>query len=213
MDTFVALLNSPAFVLGAVVASWAELAGALLGVWMVVCNWRVNPLAWPLAIASSLLYWLVFWEAKLYGDASLQIFFVMVAVWGWWQWLRGTQADGQALHVRWLGDQGRWLALLSMAALWPAMGWFLDHHTDTDVPYWDAFPTAGSLLGQFLLGRKFVENWPAWVAVNVVGVGLFAYKGLWLTVGLYALFAAMALVGWRAWSRMAAVQGTTSQGT
>ena len=203
MDTFVALLNSPAFAVGPATASWAELAGAVLGVWMVVCNWRVNPLAWPLAIASSVLYWLVFWEARLYGDASLQIFFAVVALWGWWQWLRGKQADGQALHVRWLDGKHRGLVLLGMAALWPAMGWFLDHYTDTDVPYWDAFPTAGSLLGQFLLGRKYVENWPAWVAVNVVGVGLFAYKGLWLTVVLYAVFAAMAVVGWRTWSRQA----------
>lgn len=203
MDTFVALLNSSAFTIGPVSASWAELAGALLGVWMVVCNWRVNPLAWPLAIASSALYWLVFWQARLYGDAWLQVFFAVVALWGWQQWLRGRQADGQALRVRWLGRRDRALVLLGMAALWPAMGWFLDHHTDTDVPYWDAFPTAGSLLGQFLLGRKYVDNWPAWVAVNVVGVGLFAYKGLWLTVGLYTLFAAMAVVGWRAWARLA----------
>lgn len=206
MDSFVAALNSPAFVFGSVSASWAELCGAVLGVWMVVCNWRVNPLAWPLAIASSLLYWLVFWEAKLYGDASLQVFFAVVALWGWWQWLRGTQADGQALRVRSLAGHQRWFALLSLAALWPAVGWFLDHHTDTDVPYWDAFPTAGSLLGQYLLGRKYVENWPTWVAVNVIGVGLFAYKGLWLTVGLYAVFTAMALAGWRTWARLAIEQ-------
>jgi nicotinamide mononucleotide transporter len=71
------------------------------------------------------------------------------------------------------------------------------------VPYWDAFPTAGSIAGQWLLGRKYVQNWPAWVIVNVVSVVLFTLKGLWLTVLLYVLFAAMALAGWRAWQRMA----------
>ena len=74
------------------------------------------------------------------------------------------------------------------------------------MPWWDAFPTAGSLIGQWLLGRQYIENWPTWVAVNVVGVGLFAYKGLWLTVGLYALFALLALAGWRAWTRLAAAR-------
>ena len=81
-----------------------------------------------------------------------------------------------------------------------------DRFTDTDVPWWDAFPTAASVLGQWLLGRKYVENWPVWIVVNVVGVGLFAYKGLWLTVVLYALFVAMSVVGWRAWRRLAASQ-------
>jgi nicotinamide mononucleotide transporter len=204
MDMLVAFLNAPALVVGRLSASTAELAGALLGVAMVFFNMRVNPLGWPLAIASSALYLLVFWQARLYGDASLQLVFIAVALWGWWQWLRGHQADGRALSVRYLGARARWLALGAMALLWPAAGGFLAHATDTDVPWWDAFPTAGSLIGQWLLGRQYVENWPTWVAVNVVAVALFSYKGLWLTAGLYALFALLALAGWRAWARRAA---------
>jgi len=203
MDTLVAFLNAPALALGRLNASAGELAGALLGVAMVGCNMRVNPLGWPLAIASSALYLLVFWQARLYGDASLQLVFIVVALWGWWQWLRGHQADGRALAVRYLGVRARWLALGAMAMLWPATGWFLARATDTDVPWWDAFPTAGSLIGQWLLGRQYVENWPTWVAVNVVGVALFAYKGLWLTAGLYALFGLLAIAGWRAWAQRA----------
>jgi nicotinamide mononucleotide transporter len=72
------------------------------------------------------------------------------------------------------------------------------------VPYFDALPTAGSVAGQWLLGRQYVENWPVWLAVNVVSVALFAHKGLWLTVVLYALFALLSVFGWRAWSRRAA---------
>lgn len=197
-------LNAPAAVPGPLTASRAELAGALLGVWMVWCNLRVNPLAWPLAITSSLLYGLVFWQARLYGDASLQLLFIVVAFWGWWQWLRGTQADGTALTVRHLTKRGRAQTLLAFALLWPATALLLRHGTDTDVPWWDAFPTAGSVIGQLLLGRKFVENWPVWIVVNLVGVTLFAYKGLWLTVGLYALFALLAGFGWWAWGRAAA---------
>ena len=206
MDALVAFLNAPALAYGGLRASVAELAGALLGVAMVGFNMRVNPLGWPLAIASSALYLLVFWQARLYGDAGLQLVFIAVAVWGWWQWLRGRQADGRALAPRRLGTRARWLALAAMALLWPVTGWFLARATDTDVPWWDAFPTAGSLIGQWLLGRQYIENWPTWVAVNVVGVGLFAYKGLWLTVGLYALFALLALAGWRAWTRLAAAR-------
>ena len=183
--------------------TWLEIVAFVLSLAMVVFNIRVNPLGWPLAIVASLLYFALFWQSKLYGEGGLQIFFAVVALWGWWQWLRGTQADGNALRVRTLDARGRWVALGALAVAWPLTGLFLKSATDSDVPWWDAFPTAASVIGQWLLGRKYVENWPTWVLVNVVSVGLFAYKGLWLTVILYALFVAMSFAGWRAWANLA----------
>jgi nicotinamide mononucleotide transporter len=196
-------LFAAAFTLWGAPVTWLEIAAFAMAVAMVVLNMRVDPRAWPLAIASSLLYFALFWNSRLYGDASLQIVFAAVSLWGWRQWLRGVQPDGHALRVRRLGARGRGAALLALALAWPATGAFLARFTDTDVPWWDAFPTAASLVGQWLLGRKYVENWPTWLVVNVVAVGLFAYKGLWLTVILYALFVAMSVAGWRAWHRLA----------
>lgn len=184
--------------------TWLEIVAFVMAIAMVVLNMRVNPLAWPLAIASSLLYMLLFWNSRLYGEAGLQLVFAAVGFWGWWQWLRGTQDDGRPLAVRGLGASGRGLALLSLLIVWPALALLLDHATDSDVPWWDAFPTAGSLLGQWLLGRKYLENWPVWAVVNVASVALFAIKGLWLTVLLYAIFVVMSFAGWRAWRRLAA---------
>ena len=195
---------APAFTLWATPVSALEAVAFVLAIVMVVLNMRVNAYAWPLAIISSLLYFALFWNSRLYGDASLQIFFAVVAGWGWWQWLRGTEAGGARLHVRSLGARGRWRLLAALALAWPATGWFLKHYTDTDVPWWDAFPTAASVIGQWLLGRKYIENWAAWIAVNVVSVGLFAYKGLWLTMLLYSLFIAMSFMGWRKWRKLAA---------
>jgi nicotinamide mononucleotide transporter len=202
-------LFASAFVLWGAPVTWLEVLAFGLAIAMVVCNIRVNVIGWPLAIAASLLYFLLFWKSRLYGDAALQLFFVAVAGWGWWQWLRGTDDAGHTLRVRTLGPRGRAVALVALALAWPATGLFLDRFTDTDVPWWDAFPTAASVLGQWLLGRKYVENWPVWIVVNLVAVGLFAYKGLWLTVLLYALFVAMSLVGWRAWRRLASSGGST----
>jgi len=199
-------LFASAFVLWGSPVTWLEILAFGLSVAMVACNIRVDVLGWPLAIVASLLYFLLFWKSRLYGDASLQLFFAAVAGWGWWQWLRGTDETGRALHVRTLGLRGRAIALLALALAWPATGVFLDRFTDTDVPWWDAFPTAASVLGQWLLGRKYVENWPVWIAVNVVAIGLFAYKALWLTVLLYAIFVAMSLVGWRHWRHLAAMR-------
>lgn len=205
LSTLTDFLNAPALALSQLTASRAEFLGALLGVWMVLCNLRVHPLGWLLAILSSLLYLLVFWEARLYGDASLQVLFIAVAAWGWWQWRFGREAGGKAIEVHRLGRRGRLAALLAMALLWPAFGLMLGRFTDSDVAWWDAFSTAGSVIATVLLGRKCIENWPAWLLVNMVAIGLFAFKGLWLTVGLYALFALLSLVGWRAWRRMSPV--------
>jgi nicotinamide mononucleotide transporter len=199
-------LLAPAFSLWGSPVTWVELVAFVLSLAMVLCNIRVNVLAWPLAIAASLLYFLLFWDSRLYGEASLQLFFVIVALWGWWQWLRGRMADGAALRVRSLSPRARLGLLAAVLLAWPLLGSLLRHATDSDVPWWDALPTTGSLAGQWLLGRKYVENWPVWVAVNAVSVGLFAWKGLWLTVLLYGLFLLMALWGWRAWQRLAAAR-------
>ena len=196
-------LFATAFTLWGAHVSWIELAGCVLAVAMVVFNMRVNPVAWPLAIVSSLLFFALFWNQRLYGEAGLQIVFAAVAAWGWRQWLQGRQDDGSTLHVRHLHPSSRIKALLALAFAWPATALFLRTYTDIDVPWWDAFPTAASLLGQWLLGRKYVENWPTWVVVNVVSVGLFAYKGLWFTTALYLLFVAMSFSGWRAWQQLA----------
>lgn len=184
--------------------SYLEALAFVLSLWMVACNLRVNPVAWPLAIASSLLYGILFAHFGLYGEAGLQLMFVTMSLWGWWQWLRGVDAQQQALKVRVLSSSQRGFNLLALLVLWPVLGLLLDHITDSTVPYWDALPTAGSLIGQWLLGRKWVDNWPVWLAVNLISLGLFAYKQLWLTVILYGIFAALSVVGWRQWLRLAA---------
>lgn len=202
LDTASAWLGAPAFTLAGYAASRAELIAALLGVWMVVCNIRVNPLAWPLAITSSALYALVFHAAGLHGNAWLQGLFIVVALWGWWQWLRGAGADGAALRVGTLGARGRLLALIGWLLLWPLLLVVLNDDLNP-VTAADAFTASGSVIGQLLLARKRLESWWTWIAVNTVGVVLFASQQLWLTVALYLLFLVMATVGARAWRRLA----------
>ena len=190
---------APLFSAWGVPVSGLEVWAFVLSLGMVCLNVRVNPWGWPLAILSSLLYFLLFARSKLYGEAVLQLVFVALSVWGWWQWLRGPSATHQALNVQALGRRGRWLGLVLVLLAWPVLGRLLDQVTDSDVPYLDALPTVASLLGQWLLGRKYLENWPTWLLVNLFSMGLFGYKGLWLTVILYGLFAALSVVGWRQW--------------
>lgn len=201
------LLFAPLWMLWGSPISVGEMLASALGLGMVVCNFVVNPMSWPLAIASSALYALLFLDSRLYGEACLQLLFIAMALWGWAQWRRGRGLAGnKALRVHSLGSRGRlWVLGLTLAA-WPLLGLLLSQVTDSDVPYLDALPTVGSITGTLLLGRKLIENWPVWIAVNLVSIILFAVKGLWLTVALYAVFAVLAVVGWRAWRAIMATQ-------
>jgi len=196
-------LLSPAFTLWGSPVTWAEVCAFGLGLWMVERNIRVHPWGWPLAIASSALYALLFADSRLYGEAGLQGFFIVVSVWGWRQWLRGTEAGGMPLTVRTMPLRDRGAAVVITLAAWPALALLLSRNTDSDVPWLDALPTVASITGQWLLARKRVEAWAVWVVVNVYSVGLFMHKALWLTTLLYAVFAVLSLVGWRAWHRLA----------
>jgi nicotinamide mononucleotide transporter len=204
--------GNPVFTVWGSPVSALEGAAFFAALAMVVANLRVHPVAWPLAIFSSVAYGLLFFNSRLYGEAALQLMFIALALWGWWQWLRGTAADGSALQVGRMHTRQRWQAVAATLLAWPLLGLLLARTTDSDVPYFDALPTVASITGQLLLARKKVENWPTWLAVNSISVVLFAYKDLWLTAVLYALFALLSLWGWHTWLRLAQPAGHRGHG-
>ncbi|NBY67839.1 MAG: nicotinamide riboside transporter PnuC [Betaproteobacteria bacterium] len=194
-----------------------EWAGFVLSLAMVYCNIKEIHWGWPLAILSSILYGTVFWNSQLYGEASLQIMFILTAAWGWQQWLRGTAraplitdaAENLAppppskLSITTLQPAERRVVFIATLLAWPAFSFFLHRYTDSDVAIWDGLVTALSLLGQYLLGRKKIENWWVWMLVNVLTVGLMVEKSLWLTAVLYGIFAVLSYMGVQAWRRHA----------
>jgi nicotinamide mononucleotide transporter len=191
-----------------------ELAGFFLSLAMVYCNIREIHWGWPLAIASSALYGWVFWNSHLYGEAGLQIMFMAAATWGWRQWLKGQSLDPSHAapaetgapsvsplpisHLR--GFEKKITVLVTLAA-WPFFAFLLHRFTDSDVAMWDGLVTALSLLGQYLLGRKKLENWWVWLLVNVITIALMLQKNLWLTAVLYAVFAVLSYIGFQAWRK------------
>ncbi|WP_296950098.1 nicotinamide riboside transporter PnuC [uncultured Massilia sp.] len=178
-----------------------ELFSFALSIATVVLNIRRNHWAWLFAIVSSAMYAFVFVEARLYGDAGLQGVFIATAGWGWFQWRRG--GDGAPLAVTRLERGALAWSLAGWAAGFVLLSSFLKHFTDTDVPHLDGFLTAGSLLGTLLTARKKVENWHVWILVDIVYVGLYLHKSLYLTAVLYGLFVVLAVLGLRAWSAAA----------
>lgn len=188
-----------------------ELVSFLLSVACVWLNIRQSHWGWLLAIISSAAYGLVFYGSRLYGDMALQLVFITVSFWGWYQWLHGDDSHAR-LPVTTLDKRGRWVALAGWLAGYLLLAWFLSRFTDTDVPHADGFLTAGSLVGQLLLSRKKVENWHVWIAVDVLYVGLYIHKHLLLTAILYAVFVAMATAGLLAWRRAAQGEGDSGAG-
>ena len=175
-----------------------ELLSFLLSVATVWFNIRQSHWGWLFAIISSATYGLVFFGSRLYGDMGLQLVFISVSVYGWYQWLHGDDSH-ERLPVTELSTRGRYIAAAAWLGGFAVLAWFLKSYTDTDVPNSDGFLTAGSLVGQLLLSRKKIENWHVWIIVDVLYVALYLHKHLVLTAILYAVFVGMAVMGLRAW--------------
>jgi nicotinamide mononucleotide transporter len=189
------------FVFLGTAVTWIEVWAFMLAVIGIACNIRVIHWGWPLAAVSALLYFWLFAQSKLYAEANLQIFFAVVSLWGWWQWLFGKR-NRAPLQVVNADARTMRFALLAWLAAWITIGLALAQFTDSDVPYFDAFPTAGSLVASVLLARKMLQNWLLWIAVNVVSIALFAYKNLYLTALLYAILIAIAVMGYAQWRKL-----------
>ena len=189
-----------AFTLLGTAVSWLEVLAFVLALANIACNVFEIHWGWPLAFAASLLYAWLFYSSKLYGEAGVNLFFALTAVWGWWQWLRGHRGSA-LLRIERLDLRGFLWCVVGYALAWLVLAFLLRGITDSDVPWADGFVTAGSIVGTLLLGRKFIENWPVWLLVNAASVALFAYKGLHLTVVLYVIFFLLAIWGWSGWRK------------
>lgn len=158
-----------------------------------------------MGILGCLLFTEVFVGARLYADATLQVFFVLTSMLGWWRWrTRGPAAIGAESAVR-ATDMAS-LALLGAGGLVVALGygWLLHRFTDAYAPRLDSVVLVFSVLGQFLLVARRLETWWCWLMVNTIAVPLYTVRGLYLTAALYTLFWLNALVSLRRWQRLAA---------
>jgi nicotinamide mononucleotide transporter len=177
-----------------------EIAASLLGLVNVALVVRRSLWNYPFAIASVTLFGVLFFEQRLYSDALLQLFFVVVNGYGWWNWSRSRDASG-AVRVERLDDRAR-IAVLGGCVV-AALGWgtLMARHTDAQYPWWDGSIAMVSVAAQILQSRRVVESWVLWIAVDLAAVPLFAVKGLWLTAGLYTIFLGLSIAGLIDWAR------------
>jgi nicotinamide mononucleotide transporter len=181
-----------------------ELLAAITGAFSVWLSVRQNIWSWPTAIVNVLLYTVVFWNAKLYADMGLQVIYAVLSLYGWYQWLYGGAGRTELRVTR---TPPRIAAILTVvAAVGSALlGALLRHATDAALPFMDSFLSSTSLVAQWMMTKKLLENWLVWIAVDVLYVGMFLFKGLYVTAGLYAVFLGLAVRGYLDWRRSMAV--------
>lgn len=179
-----------------------ETIAVLLGLANIVLIVLRSTWNYPFGLAMVALYARIFFDAKLYSDAALQLFFFVVQFYGWWNWRRSQETAGEVVVLRLEPDARlRWAAGSVLAIL--LWGWSMHRWTDASYPWWDAAIAMLSVAAQILMSRRYLENWHLWIAVNAISIPLYAAKGLWLTAGLYVLNLVIAGIGLRAWLRHA----------
>jgi nicotinamide mononucleotide transporter len=169
----------------------------ILGVWLAA---RQNVWTWPVGLISVIVYTIFFFQIKLYADMGLQVFYIGASLYGWYEWLHGGKNKTE-LHVSTMPFRGRLLAILTGGILTLVLGFLFQTYTDAHYPVLDSALAAYSLVGQFLLTRKKIENWILWFVVDVAYVGLYWVKGAYLTAFLYFIFLGLAIQGFVLWRK------------
>lgn len=177
-----------------------EIIAAVLGATSVWLSVRQNIWSWPTGIANVVMYFFVFHHAKLYADMGLQAVYAVLSIYGWYQWLYGGAGHTRLRVSRTSRRLGFALAGLAVGGA-VLLGTLLYRNTDASLPFLDSLLTSTSLVAQWMMTRKLLENWAVWIAVDVLYVGMFIYKELYVTTVLYAVFLGLAIKGWIEWKR------------
>jgi nicotinamide mononucleotide transporter len=191
---------------------WGETLAALLSVAGVWLTTRRHPWCWPVGLVSVLLYAWVFANARLYSDMLLQGVFAVAIVYGWNRWLHHLGDDGR-VRVAPLARRAAVLHLTLGAIGAVGLGLFMHRYTNAALPWLDAALAAFSLVAQWWGIRRHTAVWWLWIVVDVIYIGLYAYKSLFVTALLYAGFVLLAVAGLRSWRQAAAIQRATVTGS
>jgi nicotinamide mononucleotide transporter len=186
-------------------SSCLELVAVIFGVVSVLLSVKENIWSWPTALVNVALYFVLFRLTGLYSDMGLQIVYFVLSLYGWYEWLYGGKGHTALTVSRTPGKM--WAVLAGIAVVfWAILGRVTSHVPGVALPYVDAATATTSLVAQYLMTRKMLENWTLWIIVDVVYVGMFLFKGLYLTAGNYAIYLVLAVMGHIAWKKSLATR-------
>jgi nicotinamide mononucleotide transporter len=181
---------------------WIEFFGVVTGIIYVILEVKQNRMLWPLGIITSAAYVIIFFTGKFYADMGLQLYYVLISIYGWYFWSRsGAASERGELPVVRINRMQILVLAFVFASIWAGIYLILNRFTDSTVPFGDSFTTALAIVATWMLTRKIIEQWFLWIIANVVSIGLYIYKGLYPTVILYAVYTGMAVYGYIEWKR------------
>lgn len=189
--------------------SYVELIGTVLYLWSVWLITRRRVSTWPVGIASVLLYMILFYQIRLYSDIAEQVYYLAASAYGWWTWTKSPQEKGEVLDVRFSPPRRMLVPLLVCAVLAVAAGAFMSRvHLylpleRASYPYLDALTTVMSFAAMWLMVRKRTEGWLYWIAVDIIGIGLYHARAVDFVSLLYVVLLFMAIKGFVSWVRAA----------
>lgn len=182
------------------VNNWVELSGTILGLAYLWFSIKQNILTWPSGLLTSALYIYVFFVTRFYADMGLQVYYVIISIYGWWNWKNSNIKENKRdLEVSRTGKRLWIILLVSSILIFGLISFVLVNYTDSTLPYWDAFTTSISIVATWMLAKKKIEHWLIWVVADSVSMGLYIYKGLYLTTLLFFVYTIMAIWGYYKW--------------
>ncbi len=179
-----------------------EAAGVLFSVLYLVLAIRESLWCWPAAFISSVLTIVVMFGARLYSESALNAFYAAMAVYGWYQWRYGGRTSGEVeLPIAVWPLRAHVLAIGGSVVLSLGVGWLMSRNTEAAFPYLDAFVTVSSVVTTYMVACKILENWLYWIVVDSLALYLYWERGLYLYVGLFALYLVLVVIGLVRWHR------------
>jgi nicotinamide mononucleotide transporter len=182
--------------------NYIEVLGVITSLIYLYFSVRQSVLLWPFGFLSSALFIYIFYFNHLYADMSLQVYYLLISIYGWYHWAKGTSKNNSdKLPVTRVKPVTAIALLIIFIVLWLSIAIILDHFTNSDVPWGDAFITAGSIIATWMLARKILEHWIIWILVDGVSVGLYLFKDMYPTVFLYFIYTVIAVYGFFHWKK------------
>jgi nicotinamide mononucleotide transporter len=175
-----------------------ELAAVLLGIAYLLLAMRESLWCWYAAFVSTAIFLWLFWRVGLLMESALQVYYLGMAVYGWWHWRHGTGPDHTLPISRWSGRQHA-AAVAAVVAASLVSGALLASYSSAALPYLDSFTTWGSILTTWMVARKILENWLYWLVIDSVSIYLYLDRALYLTALLFAAYVVIVLFGYRQW--------------
>ena len=182
--------------------NYLEIIGTAIGVVYLILEYRASAWLWVASIAMPAIYLAVYYQAGLYADFGISVYYIIASVYGLVCWLRGHSDDGADVPVTHTPRSVYAPLTAVFVAVFVMIGLILSRFTDSTVPWADAFTTALSIVAMWMLARKYLEQWLVWIAADVACSVLYAYKDLWFTSALYLAYAVIAVMGYRKWKQL-----------